>query len=455
MKKILILTIILLYTCFASAQDIIGSWKGVLKFDNIEINLAFHLEKDGEYYKGTMDSPDQGTLGIPLSSVVFLDNRDVIIEHKEINFKYEGKYLQDTIRGICRQNGFSFPLDLVRGKVEFLRPQEPKPPYPYPSEEVYFLNDEAGIRLAGTLTYPSQGTKFPAVVLVSGSGAQDRNEELMGHKPFLVIADYLTRNGIAVLRYDDRGFGESEGNFASGTTSDFATDAMAAVKYLKTRSEINPAKIGLLGHSEGGTICFINAAQSKDISFIITLAAPALSGDSIMMLQHREYIRTIGVDLEQWICDGESQLMKAHEIVKKAKDSTTLVNELHNFYKYSMPEGVSVDDNVIQNAVKALSTPWIRHFIKYNPKESIEKVTCPVFAINGEKDIQVNAAVNLKRIEKYLARNKNTTIKKYPNLNHLFQNCQKGTVDEYGQIEETISPEVLKDISGWILKTAK
>ncbi len=461
MKKLLFLTSLLFCSLLLSAQDIAGSWNGALKLGNMEFRLVFHIEKSAAgTYTGKMDSPDQGAKSLALSTVTFTNNEDVVFEQKDFGIRYEGKYVQDSIKGAFHQQGVSIPLNMGRGTISYVRPQEPQAPYPYNSEDVSFVNNEAGIKLAGTLTYPKKGSKFPAVVLISGSGAQDRNEEIVQHKPFLVIADYLTRNGFAVLRYDDRGFGQSEGNFASGTTEDFATDAAAAVEYLKKRKEINNKKIGLIGHSEGGTICFINASKDKSLAFVVTLAAPALSGDSILMYQNRAMIESTGMDIEHWLEEGEPITVRAYNIVKYSTDSLSLADSLRKHYtdiQQAADPTHSVTATNIENAIKSFTTPWMRSFIKLDPKRFVEQTSCPVLALNGEKDIQVDANINLNRLEKDLLRagNRNARIKKYPSLNHLFQHCTKGSVEEYGKIEETISPEVLSDISAWIHSIVK
>lgn len=264
------------------AQDIAGQWNGVFEMQGVRLRLVFNIDKEGDAYKATMDSPDQGAKGVPVTSVRFV-KPSLKIEINNIEFSYVGTQKNDTlIEGSFAQGAMSFPLNLVKKKMEMRRPQEPKPPFDYKSEDVKIQNEKAGITLAGTLTYPESGSKYPAVVLISGSGPQNRDEEVMGHKPFAVLADYLTSQGIAVLRYDDRGVGQSQGDFALGTTADFASDALAAFAYLRTRTEINHKKVGLLGHSEGGTITFMVAAGNKDIAFIVSLAGKAMRGATLL-----------------------------------------------------------------------------------------------------------------------------------------------------------------------------
>jgi hypothetical protein len=308
------------------------------------------------------------------------------------------------------------------------------------------------------LTLPAKVGIFPVVVLISGSGPQNRDEELLGHKPFLVLSDYLTRNGIAVLRYDDRGVAKSEGDFKTATSLDFASDAEAAVSYLKTRKEIDKKKIGLIGHSEGGIIAPMVASKSKDISFIVLLAGTGIPGNQILLLQQELIGKASGA--------SESDLYKSHEInsaifdiVIKSNNTDTLRNELTGFLMQKLkesansqkPEGIS-DSDFVKSQVDQISTPWMQYFIKYDPAPTLERVKCRVLALNGEKDLQVPANENLPAIKSDLLKsgNKNVTTKEFPNLNHLFQECKTGLPAEYAQIEQTISPVVLVEIVKWI-----
>ena len=288
MKRIIILTVSLLFVVasFSQTQDITGQWNGVLNVQGISLRIVFHVNKTDEGYTSTMDSPDQGATGLPVTSTTFDGSKLTLTV---ANIVYEGEFKNDSVVGIFKQGGLSIPMNMGRTPMEatpVVRPQEPKPPYPYHSENLTFENKAAGVTLAGTLTMPSTGDNFAAVILITGSGAQNRDEEIMRHKPFLVIADYLTRSGIAVLRYDDRGFAQSTGDIHSATTADFATDAESAIAYLKTRKEINSRKIGLTGHSEGGIIAPMVASRSKDVAFIAMLAGTGIRGDKILLLQY-------------------------------------------------------------------------------------------------------------------------------------------------------------------------
>ena len=349
-------------------------------------------------------------------------------------------------------------------KKEILkRPQEPTKPYSYYSEDVTFQNTKANISLSGTLTLPKKNGFFPSVILITGSGPQNRNEELFGHKPFLVISDYLTKKGIAVLRYDDRGIGESKGDFKTATTADFATDVESAITYLKSRKEINKNKIGLIGHSEGALIASIVASKSKDISFIVLLAGTGIQGDKLLLLQ-QELISKANGTSEADIKKSNQTNAKLFEMVvqsnnnqKLKTDLTNLINEtLKNDTSLEIPNGLTKEE-FISMQVNQISSPWMQYFLKFNPAISLGKINCPILAVNGEKDLQVPPNENLTAIKNAstIGENKNVTIKKFPNLNHLFQECITGLPNEYTEIEQTFSPIVLAEITKWILNQIK
>lgn len=298
MKKLQILFLLILFGASLHSQEITGQWNGLLKVQNTELNLVFHIEKTTNGYQSTMDSPDQGAHGIPVETTSYSEGL-LKIKLPNLMIEYVGRLENNQIVGDFKQGGTSFPLNLSREmpkKEIVLRPQEPKAPFPYSSEEILFENPKAQIQLAGTLTLPQQEGKCPAVVLITGSGAQNRDEELFGHKPFLVLADHLTRNGIAVLRYDDRCTAQSEGDFNSATSVDLADDADAAINYLRSRNEIDKKQIGLIGHSEGGLIAPMLAAKSKDIAFIVLLAGPGMKGADLILLQQALLAKAAGID---------------------------------------------------------------------------------------------------------------------------------------------------------------
>jgi uncharacterized protein len=343
------------------------------------------------------------------------------------------------------------------------RPQEPKKPYPYYTEEVTFENTQANVTLAGTLTLPSKEGNFPSIILISGSGAQNRDEEIARHKPFLIIADHLTRNGIAVLRYDDRGVAKSTGDFRAATTVDFAADAASAVAYLKTRAETNKDKIGLIGHSEGAIVAPMVASNSKDVHFIVLLAGPGIEVRKLLMMQQELIPRSLGAsesDVQKSIAISE----KAFQMIATSVDRETLKADLANLIEENYDDIPAIlhptkltKEQVIAIQSDMLSSPWYQDLLNYNPASTLEKVTCPVLALNGEKDIQVTPKENLAAIREALMKggNKNVVVKELPNLNHLFQECETGSLTEYETIEQTFSPVALKEMSEWILQQVK
>jgi len=450
-----------------SEISIEGIWQGKLKVPGTELSIVFKISQNPEgTLTATLDSPDQGVTGIPVEEVIFKDNT-LHLEVKSVGGVYEGKVSEDflVIEGEWKQSGGTFPLTLKRvdKAVEILRPQVPKKPYPYIEEEVAYENKEAGITLAGTLTLPSGKGPSPVVLLISGSGPQDRNETIYNHHPFLVLADYLTRQGIAVLRVDDRGVGESTGDFSQATSVDFASDVLAGIEYLKTRKEINPEQIGLIGHSEGGLIAPMVAVKSPDVAFIILMAGTGLTGEEILYLQGALISRAMGVS-EEDIAKNRQFNEKIFSVIKEEKDKKNAEERLRQMFmedweKMSDEKKEQIGDPEVflKAQLQNLLSPWLKFFLIYDPKPTLSKVKCPVLAINGEKDLQVPPKENLSAIEEALkvGGNQNYTIKELPNLNHLFQTAQTGLPAEYAKIEETISPVALKIISDWILEQTK
>ena len=340
------------------------------------------------------------------------------------------------------------------------RPQDPIQPYPYISEDITFNNDQAQVTLAGTLTLPSGKGTYPAVILISGSGPQNRNSEMAGHRPFLILADHLTRKGIAVLRYDDRGFGESTGNFAEGTSLDFSYDVESAVNYLKTRKEIKGDQIGLIGHSDGGMIAPMVAARSGDVNFIVLLAGPGVNGQQLLLNRQQLMERKLGMS-ESEISKSRAHAQRMIEIISRGKDDETLKKELNVFLKdnidgipdYVVPKGMTKDEFILRQ-IGMLSGSWFKFFLSYDPVATLKTVKCPVLALNGDKDVQVPSSENLKGIESALHEggNTNVTTRELRGMNHLFQECVTGMTDEYGTIEQTFSPIALNEISKWLLE---
>lgn len=388
-----------------------GAWSGKLNVMGMALSLVLHLEQADGYVIASFDSPDQGVKGIPCFKE-FLSNDSVAVKVEAINATYRARLKGDQLVGTFSQMGMSFPLVLKKGEEQFRRPQNPITPYPYKTEEVTFTNDTDGATLAGTLTYPQgcetmeQGT-VPVVLMVTGSGPENRDEEIFEHKPFLVIADYLARNGIATLRYDDRGVGASVGgDVKSATTEDFMRDAAAGIAFLRRQPTFG--KVGCLGHSEGGAIAFMLAARQM-VDFIVSLAGPGVKGDTLLVAQSNRILQLSGMPAQM-----TTQLYRQQPAVQQSA--------------------------------------WLRWFMDYDPSDDIRRTTCPVFALNGSRDVQVLSTQNIPAIRQLLPSSKDHIVREYPALNHLFQHCTTGLPNEYRKIEETISPEVLSDLAAWIKK---
>jgi fermentation-respiration switch protein FrsA (DUF1100 family) len=466
MKKSSILLMSNMIALSVFSQDPTGDWNGSLTIQGTQLRIAFHIKQTDSGYVSTMDSPDQKAFGIPVKSTSFIAP-DLVMEMPALALNYKGKLGEGPkITGILTQNGQSFPMDLTHDKVEkavVSRPQEPVKPYPYYEEEVTFTNPNGGHILAGTLTLPKKEGNFPVVVLITGSGPQNRDEELLGHKPFLVLSDHLTRNGIGVLRFDDRGTAKSKGDFKSATTADLSTDAEAAVAYLLTRPEVNKKQIGLIGHSEGGLIAPIVAARNKNVSYIVLMAGTGIPGDELLLKQEELITRATGSSEEE-IANMKAMNQQAFTLIRTEKDTAKLRRELTEHVTAALkatppkdiPAGMSIDA-FAQAQINQIMTPWMLYFLRYDPRPTLLKVKCPVLALNGSKDLQVPPKEDLAEIQKALAKggNKKVTVRELPGLNHLFQECQTGSPDEYAKIEQTISPTALNLISAWILDTLK
>lgn len=397
----------------ANAQE--GTWNGELNVMGNKVPLVFNFSTNG----CTIDSPSQGVNGIQAEKTV-KDDGTISVKVGMIGATFEGKMTDGEIKGTYVQNGFPLPLTLKPGKLVVKRPQTPVPPFPYKEESVSFTN--AQYTFNGTLTLPENYSKnTPVVLMVTGSGQQNRDEELFSHKPFAVIADALARQGIASLRYDDRGWGDKSVNFADFTTDDFRQDAAAAIPLLRKRFN----KVGILGHSEGGTIAMMLAAEGK-ADFIVSLAGMAISGKETLIMQNRQAMSAIGLPKEtvDSYCNSISKALDEIASGKKASE-------------------INIDDvpvalkPVTIKALQQADTPYIRHFLTVDVGKLLPEIKCPVLALNGNKDTQVDCDANTTRIEKGLANCKHS-IKKMDGVNHLFQHCNTGIVTEYQQIEETI-----------------
>ncbi len=462
----MVIVLFILSTTVLTAQQT-ELWEGKLKIGGMTLRLVLKTTTDEKgIITAKLDSPDQSVENIPVSFITVTED-SVKFEVSSIMAKYAGKIEKDSmvIVGIFKQATLTLPLNLkkVEKLTEIKRPQTPGPPFPYNDEEVVFENKTVNIKLVGSFTYPKENKKFPAVVMVTGSGAQDRDETIFKHKPFLVIADYLSRNGIAVLRFDDRGVSKSTGNFAAATSADFVTDALAAVEYLKTRNEVDPKKIGIIGHSEGGMIAPMAASNSDDVAFIVLLAGPGMKGSDLLALQTELILKANGTPPDK-VEESVKTNKAAYQIVVEQPDSALAFKELEKLFEDQIANLTDEEKNKpeysrgnFEQSVRTLLSPWFRFFLKFDPAEYLENVRVPVLALNGEKDLQVPPKENLSGIEEALkiAGNKNFKTVELPGLNHLFQNSKTGSPNEYGEIEETFSPNALKIIGDWIRETTK
>lgn len=442
----------------ATVAPLVGIWEGTLDAQAMKLRLRFTLRKgEKDQITGVFDSIDQGANGLPLSGLS-LNGNDFHFDLRAVAGTFDGNVNEDrtAIKGTWRQRGGAeLPLEWkkVDKPTALNRPQVPNKPYPYREAEIQYANKRVpGVELAGTLTLPEGAGPFPAVVLISGSGPQDRDESLMGHKPFLVLADHLTRKGIAVLRFDDRGVGKSTGNFGNATSADFATDALASVDYLKTRSEIDSKRIGLVGHSEGGMIGPIAAVQSPDVAFLVLIAGPGIPIPELLRQQAELILRAAGKS-DAEIDKKVAQQKQVFEVLRNEKDQNALQAKLKAIVASEADKSSATPDT----SIAMMTSPWFRFFLAYAPADSLSKIKIPVLAVNGEKDLQVEPKSNLSGIRAALTKadNNNFTIVELPGLNHLLQQSNTGSPAEYGAIEETMNPSALELMSNWILKTTR
>lgn len=409
----------------SSAQE--GTWSGHVDVQGMRLPLVFHFSDEG----CTMDSPAQGAKGIK-TAWKREDNGKVKVSVPNINAEYEGQMKGDTITGTLRQHGFSLPLNLTPGEYRPSRPQTPTPPFPYTTEEVSFVNGEAVLK--GTLTLPHDCSEnTPVLLMITGSGQQNRDEEVFGHKPFAVIADALARDGIATLRYDDRGFGESSGDLTNATTEDFKNDALAGIRLLRGRFK----NVGAIGHSEGGTITMMLAAGGE-VDFIVSLAGMAVSGSETLIEQNKTVLAAAGFPAEavNKYCDA---LRECHQAIIAGQQPAELTDS-------ALPQILKQNFN---QSIRQLSQPYYRYFLALDGRKYLQGTRCPVLAMNGKLDSQVDFERNLEAIEKSLA-GRDHKVVAFDNLNHLFQHCKTGSITEYWQIEETFAPEALAEIIEWI-----
>ncbi len=472
MKKIILILISIITISQAHSQNIdkfAGNWDGILKTKGIVLRIIFKIKKINDTtLDAKFDVPKQFAYNVPINKI-FIKGDTIILKNYNFHIKLQGFIKDSTFIGFYKQGQYTANIILKNNKnykiSDFTRPQTPKPPYPYKTEEVRIEDKKNNVTLAGTITIPKDSSKkYPAVVMVTGSGPQNRDEELFMHKPFLVIADYLTRHGIAVLRYDDRGFGKSVGNYNISTTKDFAQDALNAVIFLRNHKNIDKNNIGIIGHSEGGLIAEMLAADKKNnINFIVLLSAPGVPTSELMLDQNKEISLKNKIDTA--IINRNYKLnSELYQVLKTENNNVNAnkkLNKVFDKYTKNLTEEEKEDQGLTKNIINSIIfqslTPWFKYFIRINPADYLQKIKCPVLALGGSNDLQVKADKNLKAIKNNISKNgnKNVTVKELPKLNHLFQHSKTGLPQNYKDINETFSPEALKIISDWINKTTE
>lgn len=459
-----------------NSQTINGAWGGRIDLGNRKLLFIMKVAQNGTHYTSTFDSPEQNAFDIK-GGETNLTGDSLVAKIPVLSGMYSGKWNRtDTINGILQQGNFKTPLVLVRMKEHEvpqkpkapIRPQTPKAPFYYSSEEVQYRNADSTVQFGATLTLPANKKDFPVVILISGSGPQDRDGNMFGHSCYWVLADYLTRQGVGVLRVDDRGTGSTTiGPNPTGVTSeDFSKDVEAGIAYLLTRKEINPKKIGLIGHSEGGMIAPMVAARNSKVAFVVLLAGPGIPGDQIWKFQMRRNFVKTGLSPEDAAKAG-AIVDAMNEPFKQSTDYNTIKKQMQETYQNWKAVNSAEEESRLLNTVgeKAYLTlleqsrnglVWLNYFMNYNPATNLSKLKCPVLAVNGESDIQVAAKENLEGIRSALtkAKNKQFTIRAFPNLNHLFQTCTSPS-EPYNRIDETFSPEAMLYISNWINQTIR
>lgn len=444
----------------AATGSLQGHWEGAIELPNGKLVIRLDFERDDEGLHGTIDIPTQGAQGLELSDISLEDGiTRFAIEGLAGSPSFQGELSGDTIEGTFRQGAASLPFHLRRGaKEQIQRPQEPHPPFPYRSEPFSWNNGD--IRLEGTLTLPEGDGPFPAVILISGSGPQNRDEEIFGHKPFLVLADALTRRGIAVLRYDDRGVGGSTGSVSQSTSADFAGDVLAGLAHLAKHDQIDPRRTGLLGHSEGGLVAMLAAARSDKPAFLVLLAAPGVPGSQLLLQQIRDLaqVQHVPDDLIAKRIEDENKLLAILQSGEPLDEMRQAVRANVQAQIDALPEAqrkaLGETGKMVQAQVDEATSPWFLSFVRSDPASALDEVKVPVLALDGSLDLQVDADQNLPAIEQALrdAGNDQVTTLEMKGLNHLFQPATTGLPQEYGEIETTMDPEVLRKIGDWILQ---
>ena len=472
MKNALLACALLLTTITAYAQELfIGKWHGAMDVGQ-ELKIGFNISKnESGAYIATLDVPSQNVKGMACSDVTVKDN-DITIKMTMLNGKFTGNLKSaNTIAGTWTQNGMDLPLDLSRSdkEIELVRPQTPKDPLPYNSEDIIYYSENKSIEYGATITYPKDGKQHAAILLITGSGPQNRDEEIFGHKPFAVVADYLTRKGYVVMRVDDRGVGKTTGKHTGATSADFARDANLALDYLKKKKYVDKSKLGIWGHSEGGAIAPIVANQRKDIDFLILMAAPGVKVTELMTEQNEALLKSSGMpdeyvkayvalykDIVTILVDSKTQpeaAKKMHELMHEWRgktDSAVVVKITGITDEYT-------ETRFSNEFLKLMEDPWMMYFLRYDPQLELKNLSAKVLALNGDKDVQVISKTNLQGIEASLKESKSKVynLHEIKGVNHLFQECKTCTVLEYGQLEQTIKPAVLDIVGAWLDKNVK
>jgi len=463
MKNLVFCFLLLNFTWTTFAQKTItGDWHGLVSLGAQQLALILHVQQDGEKFLGTLDSPDQKAFGINIDKLSF-EKGVFHFEVTKIGVSYTGDLNDSVINGIFSQGYFKTPMELKRqviAKKIILRSQEPKAPFNYVQEDINFQHQSTNFNLSGSVTKPLVGTNFPAVILISGSGPQDRNEEIQGHKPFLIIADYLSKKGFLVLRYDDRGTGKSGGQFEGATSIDLASDASSAIAYLKTRKDVDSQKIILIGHSEGGMLATMLAAEDKSIHAIVLLAGLGISGYQVLLKQQALIAKVNGVS-DTEIEEARKINAALFDVIIKAKDLESAKRPVEKFLtktskklsKETLKEYEN-EDAFVKAYMDAFLAPWMFTFLRYDPKNDFSKISCHVLAMNGSKDLQVSPQENLLAMNQFINNTgKKKEVLELPNLNHLFQHCETGNITEYGEIDETFAVDALEKIVRFLAAT--